>query len=599
MRLSKLYANNGTVFEPVTFEPGLNVIRAEIRVPANRQKNTHNLGKTTLGHLINFALLSKRHSKFFLFKHIEIFRDFVFFLEVERPDGSFVTVRRSVEHASKISLRSHAGRHLDLSDLPEAEWDHAGVPFDRAKEILDGILDLRVLKPWSYRKVVGYLIRAQADFGQVFQLKKFSAAHSDWKPFLAHLLGFDGQLVARHYAKEGELEKEQAQESVIQRELGGGSVADLSKVEGMLQLKRRDADRRAQLLDAFDFREDDRLQTSLVADELDSRIAELNGERYTLAATRKKVAAAIADDDILFDPNKASEVFKDAGVLFPDQLKKDFQQLIAFNREITEERSAYLKEELAEIETSLNKVNEALHDLGRRRTEALAFLGTSDTFEKYKALTDELVTLRADIKSLERQREFVGRLQALRARIRRLAEEKEHLQAEVEANVERNNSDSSSMFSSVRLYFDEIVERVIDRKALLSVSPNRFGHLEFQADILDESGNATSADLGNTYRKLLCMAFDLALARAHFEDRYPRWVFHDGALESLDDRTKRNLVDLLREYSSLGIQIIVTAIDSDIPSDSEDGGEVFTASEIIVQLHDEGDDGRLFKMASW
>jgi uncharacterized protein YydD (DUF2326 family) len=37
------------------------------------------------------------------------------------------------------------------------------------------------------------------------------------------------------------------------------------------------------------------------------------------------------------------------------------------------------------------------------------------------------------------------------------------------------------------VYFNEIVEDVLDRKALLSVSPNNEGHLEFKAEILDES----------------------------------------------------------------------------------------------------------------
>lgn len=58
---------------------------------------------------------------------------------------------------------------------------------------------------------------------------------------------------------------------------------------------------------------------------------------------------------------------------------------------------------------------------------------------------------------------------------------------------------------------------------------------------LDESGNATSADLGHAYRKLLCIAFDLAVLRAHLDDEFPRFVYHDGVLESLDDRKKENL----------------------------------------------------------
>jgi len=150
-----------------------------------------------------------------------------------------------------------------------------------------------------------------------------------------------------------------------------------------------------------------------------------------------------------------------------------------------------------------------------------------------------MVTLRADITSLERQRGFLHRLQELRAEIRTLTEERGHLQAQIEADVEQQNADKASLFSSIRLFFSEIVEDVIDRKALLSVSPNKEGHLEFKAEILDESGNATSADLGHTYRKLLCIAFDFAVLRAHLDAKFPRFVFHDGVFESLDDRKKK------------------------------------------------------------
>ena len=107
---------------------------------------------------------------------------------------------------------------------------------------------------------------------------------------------------------------------------------------------------------------------------------------------------------------------------------------------------------------------------------------------------------------------------------------------------------------------------MIDRKALLSVSPNQSGHLEFKAEILDESGNATSADLGHTYRKLLCIAFDMAVLRAHLDDKFPRFVYHDGVFESLDDRKKENLLAVIRRYADLGVQPVITLIDSDLPA---------------------------------
>ena len=156
------------------------------------------------------------------------------------------------------------------------------------------------------------------------------------------------------------------------------------------------------------------------------------------------------------------------------------------------------------------------------------------------------------------------------------------------------------MFSTIRLFFSEVVESVIDRKALLSVSPNQEGHLEFRAEILDESGNATSADLGHTYRKLLCIAFDLAVLRAHLSDQFPQFVYHDGVFESLDDRKKENLLAVIRNYAEFGIQPVITLIDSDLPA-RPDGGEepVFDESEIVLLLHDEGENGRLFTIKAW
>jgi uncharacterized protein YydD (DUF2326 family) len=149
------------------------------------------------------------------------------------------------------------------------------------------------------------------------------------------------------------------------------------------------------------------------------------------------------------------------------------------------------------------------------------------------------------------------------------------------------------------VFFNEIVEDVISRKALLSVSPNKEGHPEFRAEILDASGNSTSADLGHSYRKLLCIAFDLALLRAHLSEKFPRFVYHDGAFESLDDRKKENLLSVFRQYADLGIQSTVTLIDSDLPPRSGEKEPVFEPTEIILTLHDENEQGRLFKMPAW
>ena len=593
MKLSKLYSNKPDLFETIFFSSGLNVIQGEIRLPENKRKDTHNLGKSILGKLLDFCFLSKKNAKFFLFKHEQLFNQFVFFLELELEDKSYITIRRSVSNATRISIKKHSGSHQDFTQL--THWDHENLPFEKAREILDSILNFYCLKPWHYRNILGYLLRSQDDYRDVFQLEKFASKHKHWKPILAHILGFNSDLIEKHYELESQLNDAQNREKLVEQELGG-SIEDISQIDGLLLLKQQDVNERQRLLDKFDFHSVDQAKTKKIIDELDLEIATLNKNRYSLEFNRKKIELSLKKQQILFDPNEAENLYREAGILFPQQLKKDFDQLITFNRAITEERNKYLKEELSSIKNELKNINQTLLQLGEERIQTLSFLCETDVFDKYKQISNELITLKADISFLERQREFINKLQVLRAEIRQIREQYQNIQIDIERDLEEQNKKDTSLFSEVRLYFSRIVEDVISRKALLNVKINQEGHLDFSADILDEAGRSTSADDGHTYKKLLCVAFDLAILRAHLKDNFPRFVYHDGIFESLDDRKKVNLLNVIRQYSDFGIQQIITVIDSDIPVDND---IFFDSNDIVLVLHDEGMRGRLFKLPSW
>ena len=598
MKLSRLYSNKPNVFEPIDFRPGLNVVLAEIRLPENRDKDTHNLGKTTLGSLLDFCFLASKDPDFFLFKYPERFNELILFLEIELPDSSYLTLRRSVENASEISFKKHEARHQDFTDLVDKKWDHLDIPFARAKILLDSLLDWQALKPWNYRKGLGYQLRSQNDYSNVFQLGKFSGAHSDWKPYLAHILGFNADLVSSLYEKEEILNEKKQLEATIKSELSG-PITDISEIQGILFIKQQEADKKQELLDAFDFRTEDKNHVKELVGDIDEQLALLNAQRYSLSNNKNKIQQSLENDQILFDPDEAEILFKQAGIFFQGQIKKDFQQLIAFNQAITEERRGYLEEELTEIKEQLTILNGEINSLGKKRSRFLSFLQDTDVLSKYKEVSGELVTLRADITSLERQYDVLHRLQELRTEMRKLREECNNLQDDIQADVQSQRSNKNSIFYSIRLFFNEIVEEVIARKALINVSINAQSHLEFTVQILDERGNVTSADLGHTYRKLLCIAFDLALLRAHLDDKFPRFVYHDGVFESLDDRKKENLLVVIKQYTNLGIQSIITLIDSDIPNKGTRKSPMFNPEEIVLVLHDENEQGRLFKTKAW
>ena len=598
MRLSELYSNKPEKFNKALFSQNLNVILAEIRIPENRKKDTHNLGKTTFGRLLDFCFLSKRKKDFFLFKHYEIFKDFVFFLEIELDDGSYLTIRRSVKESTKIWFKKHKNKCQDFSKLPDTEWDHRDVPFERAREMLDNFLDWQGVKPWTYRQGLGYQLRTQDDYRDVFQLRKFSFADYKWKPYLAHILGFNSDLVVKLYEKDKEIKKKKEAIQIIASEIGD-LYENTSRIEGILLLKQQEEIKKKNYLDSFDFRREDKKFNKILVNDIDERISELNEMRYSLTTRKKKILSLLEEEQILFNPDEAQKIFEEAGIIFNGQIKKDFHQLIEFNKSITEERRKYLFEDQSETEEQLRNINIELNRLGKERSKALSFIEEVDVFNKYKQVSDDLVTLRADITSLERQRDFFRKRQILRNDVRRLTEERNNIHSQIELDVENQSSNNNSLYSTIRLYFNEIVDTVINRNALLNVEVNSLGYLEFSAQILDQSGDVTSADLGHTYRKLLCIAFDLALLRAHLDEKFPSFVYHDGVFESLDDRKKENLLSVIRQYADVGIQTIITVIDSDIPDYKEKSNYMFKPEEIILLLHDEDESGRLFKFESW
>lgn len=182
MKLSRLYTNSPGLFTPIDFRPGLNVVLAEIRRPEHRKKDTHNLGKTALGRLLDFCLLAGAEPKFFLFKRLDLFNETVFFLEIELADAAYLTLRRGVKDAARVSFKQHGCRNQNFTELPATQWDHLDMPIDRAVDMLDGFLGWRALKAWSHRTV--------------FHVRKLAGPHSEWDPLLAHILGIDDALMA-------------------------------------------------------------------------------------------------------------------------------------------------------------------------------------------------------------------------------------------------------------------------------------------------------------------------------------------------------------------------------------------------------------------
>lgn len=601
MKLSKLYSNLPKIFFPINFNineynDGLNVVFAQIFKPGEKKKDSHNLGKTTLIHLIEFCLLKKINNKehHFLTKHFDLFGQFVFYLEIYLHSGTFVTIRRAVDRNTKISFQKHEKPYQNLSNLEEADWDHFELPIMKAQELLDSYLDLKVISPWSYRKGVSYFLRTQYDYQDYFQIQKFlKGPHIEWKPYLANLLGFDYKPIQEKYELDNYIcnltERIKQKQSEIQID-----QSDFDKLKNKIQISRNEIEKKSTTIDAFNFSNEEKKINKELVDQIESEISYLNDEIYNIDYDLNYLLKSL-NKGFLFDIDSVKELFSEAKILLPDQLVKDYQDLIEFNKQISTDRNNALNDQIKNLDEQRKDLLKRKTSLNNKRKNLLSIIRDSDTFSKYKKLQNNLAEQRAELVYLEGQLERLSDIRKLNKKLRDDQKRLNDLIDKLSTYPEIENQ----IFKSIRKEFNSLVSRILDLNGLLYISQNTEGNLEFKIDVEKPGkvGKITSQDSGTSYKKLLCALFDLTLLKSFSEKKFFHFVYHDGLFEGLDNRKRVSLLDTIKEYcQDFNIQYILSVIESDLPRDKDDKKIFFDDKQVILRLHDKGKDGRLFKM---
>lgn len=595
MKISKIYSNKPSIFEPIEFSEGFNVIIGEIRLPENKDRDSHNLGKSKLTELIDFGFLKKRHKETFLFKHFDRFSEFVFYFEFKLNDGSFLTVRRSVEKNTQIYLKRHTQGMQDFSFLADSGWDYEKLPFDKARLLMDSFLNLTSIIPWDYRMTVNYALRNQDDFNDIFQLKKFGPRHIAWKPYVGHTLGFDANNLTENYELKASIDKLTVKITDLQKEIGDYQGDEEEMLQDALATKLQYAETLQSQLDQFNFDEADTKAVVELSEDIDNKIEELNRVRYYLTANIKKLRRAQQKKPTSFDISKTEKLFEEAGILLGDQIKKSYEELLEFSRKITTERAGFVKQQMNDLEKQLLDVSSQLTELNAKKSQKVSFLASTDTFEKYKEASNHMLLINTEINAIKRKLEISEQMKSKQEEFRQLGKKKDDVIEKIRVNRDLVMKSQDSVYKTIKDNFSYFVKQVLDKDGRISTEQNKEGNLVYRAGFVDDTFSYTSETDGHSYKKILCMGYDLAVNLAYQGKNFARFIYHDGGLETLDSRKKIEFLKYARSVPELhGSQYILTVIDSDLPEEIE-----FTEDEVTLRLHDDGDDGLLFKMSSW
>jgi uncharacterized protein YydD (DUF2326 family) len=594
MKLSKIYSNRDDIFKPIRFNEGFNVIFGKVTKPKESDKDSHNLGKTLLIHLIDFLLLKELRKEQFLAMHKKLFKEYEFFLEIRLNSGKYLTIKRSAHNNTKICLKLHDEPNQNFTSLLDHGWSEYMIQIRKAVERVNELLDLNSISPWTYKTGVSYFLRTQDDYLDVFQISKFTQSeHANWKPYLAKVLGFDDTTLNEKYELDGQIETAEEYKKEREKRLTTKS-SEYDKLKGAIEIKKAEAKEISEKVNRFDFCENELKINHDLVEQIESEIAFLNNEIYNIKYELEKIKSSL-EKKIDFDFDEIKLIFEEVKVYFNKELSHDYKELVDFNNKVLSERKAHLSERRGVLQKEQSKVTNKLKELNVQREDMLSAIRNEDTFKKYKTFQGELVKQEAEIIRLQAELDSLDSVAVIDKEIEGLEEEKRVLVGKIDKLIKSGNE----LYSEIRGSFARIVKEVLSLLALLSIRLNTAGNLEFEANIIKDEKTliATSEGKGTSYRKLLCAAFDLAVLKGHYKESFFKFVYHDGVLEGLDNRKKNNYIALVKRFcDEYGLQYILTAIEADLPRDENDAKILFSTEETIRVLSDEGQGGRLFNL---
>ena len=599
MQLSKLYSNQLN-FKNIKFNlSGLNVIYAEVKSTSEEKKNSHDLGKTKFGDIIDFMLLKEIDKKHFLIKikksDKSIFDDYIFYLELYLNNGKYLTIKRGVSENTKISFAINDQTTINFT--PPANWVHERLAIKRAKGVMAEYLDMDFFKskPYTYRKAISYSLRKQDDFKDVYKLNKFSIGKDvDWKPFMFDLLGFNGELLRLKYQNDAKVDdikefiKNLKKEFSIKIEDRDTIVAEKLIVESEYQEIEEQIDR-------FNFYEQDKKLIKEGIEDIENKIGQLNSNSYQLNYEIDKLNSSIKNK-FSFDLKKVEKVFKETETYFPNNLASDYQQLLEFNNKLTIERNKLLKTTLDSKKFELREVNFQLIELNNERESLLSNLTDSDTFAKFKKYQKDLVSVESRLLKFQEKLDAIDRIISKQQEIEELKEEIKSTTEQLRGIFQK--TDKNDKYGKVRSTFTKIYKSIMNENALLSWNINSEDNVDFippKVKSKQDESKDTAKDEGNTYMKLLCVAFDLAILISNNKESYYRFVYHDDVLSQQDNGIKTRLLKLISDLlQQNNFQYILSVIKSDLPVDAEDNFITFNDNQVVLKLHDKDPSGTLF-----
>lgn len=562
-------------FRDVRFQNGLNVVLASRTDTSADLDSRNGLGKSTLLDIIHFCLGSKRSGTL---AKPEL-DDWTFTMEFDIGRRSYV-VSRSTSEANTVRVSGNfSGWPLTPSRngaMRVPEWN------DTLGRLLFGLeIEHREKYSPTFRSLVSYMARRNGQTGGYQDPFGHYSRQLGWDRVLnsAYLLDMDWESVARLQLVR-DRKKALAQ---IKREIKAGLVAGFADDTGRLEAKKAilegqiNAER--EYLEKFRVHEQySALQAE--ANEITRNLHEMVNEDTTDAKYLKLYEAA-GQGEADADPAKIQAIYSNAGLVFPDNVVRQVDEVLEFHRQVVRNRKEFVEAEIRRLEANTRERKARIKRAGDDRARILQILESHGALEEFVLLRDkheENVAMLEQIKNqLENTRKFEAGESEIRIETERICQE-----------MRLDYADRRAPREVIRAFY-EYSMHLYESPGTLSIKTRDTGY-KMDADI-ERSGSH-----GIENMKIFC--YDLALARLWSQRRHrPGFLIHDSTIyDGVDERQVAHALQLAEsEAASHRFQYICMLNSDAVPERDFDPGFDF-GGHVVMTLTDDSDEGGLLGM---
>lgn len=571
MILHELTANKES-FRPVRFKEGLNVVLAEKAETSGKNDTRNGVGKTTLIEILAFCLGGQATHGNGIVQDALLSWEFTLEMTFK---GSRVKVSRAVAKPEIIQVEGNVDDWTIPPDYTELTGVHS-YDVSRWRDLLGwALFDLDpAVRAQSDHPIPKGLISCFLRLGQSAYrgVASHALSRADGKENtnLAYLLGLDWEFIGKIKELRQSLEECQAAKKGVETGAFSGAEGNIDTIRVQLSEVEAEIAELEQSLQTFDFSHQyDRLQT-----EVNDLTAETSSLSNRIASDKWRVNVfkkAIEEEQ---DASRESieALYRETGLVFPDNLRRTLDDVLAFHRTIVLNRQAFLGDEIARLNKEIQSLTKTRDEKSKIKGEKTAQLATKDIFDDLRNRQNQL----AELRSLKnRHKDWIEDLENLDQKMKGL-----------DTDIKTAQTNAKTEFSERKAVLDMVLE---DFASFTHHLYGKAGRLDILPDG-DEYSISVEMDKGGSdgVRMMGIFCFDLALLKNQSRfNREMSFLVHDTTIfDAVDARQRALALEIAdRETRAMHGQYICTMNSDKVPRDDFSKDFDFD-SHIIRKLSD-------------